>query len=87
MKKEGLKSFYKGLGAALIGTIASSGIYFWWYRFWKNVFFNYLKRKSLSDLDISVITFLAGFINSVITNPIWFINTRMSISKGKKSIF
>ena len=41
----------------------------------------------LSDLDISIITMLSGVINSVVSNPIWFVNTRMSLSKEEKSFF
>jgi len=40
----------------------------------------------LSDLDITIITGIAGCISACITNPIWFVNTRMAISKDKKSI-
>lgn len=29
---------------------------------------------------------LAGSINAFLTNPIWFLNTRMTISKEKKTI-
>jgi adenine nucleotide transporter 17 len=65
----------------------SFGIYFWWYRFWKNVYYKILKRKELSDFDISIITLLSGTINTFLTNPIWLINTQMSLSKDNKSLF
>ena len=67
----------------------SYGIYFWWYRFWKNFFYRVFNKKELSDLDISVITLIAGCINACATNPIWFINTRMTIAQGieRKSIY
>ena len=86
MKKEGILGFYKGLGTGLIGTVASFGIYFFWYRFFKNLFKHITGRDTFGDLDILIITVLSGVINSVLTNPIWFINTRMSTSKDKKSI-
>jgi len=79
-------SFYKGLSSALLGVVVSSGIYFWWYRFFKNIFKHVLKRSELSDLDISIITLLSGSINSLMTNPIWFINTRMTLSKEKRGL-
>ena len=65
----------------------SYGIYFWWYRFFKNFYKLFLKRNELSDLDITVITTIAGTLNSVLTSPIWFVNTRMAISKDKKGLF
>lgn len=77
---------YRGLGVGLIGTVVSYGIYFFWYRFLKNIFYHSLKRTELTDIDITVITMAAGCLNSFVTNPIWFVNTRMSISKEKKSI-
>ena len=83
-----MKGFYKGLTSGLAGTVLSYGIYFWWYRFWKNVFYSVFKKKELSDVDISIITLIAGLMNSVLTNPIWFLNTRMSVAKAgdKKGI-
>ena len=33
-----------------------------------------------------IITSISGVLNSIITSPIWFINTRMTISKEKKTI-
>lgn len=46
-----------------------------------------LDRKEFSDLDITIITFVSGLINSILTSPIWFINTRMAISSEKKGIW
>ncbi len=46
-----------------------------------------MNRNELSELDISIITLFSGSINSLLTNPIWFINTRMSISKDNKGLF
>ena len=53
----------------------------------KNFFYHVLKRKVLSDLDILIITAISGIINSCAANPIWFLNTRMSISKDDKSVW
>lgn len=84
--KEGIKGFYKGLGTGLIGTVVSFGIYFFWYRFFKNLCKHITGRGTFNDLEIMIITVLSGVINSICTNPIWFINTRMSIAKDQKSI-
>jgi hypothetical protein len=80
-------SLYKGLSTGLIGTVVSFAIYFFWYRLLKNTYYHVLKKKTLSDLDITIITGLSGVINSVLTNPIWFVNTRMTLASEKKSIF
>jgi adenine nucleotide transporter 17 len=86
ISKEGVRSLYKGLSTGLLGTVVSFGIYFFWYRLLKNLYYQVLRRKSLSDLDISVITLCSGVINSVLTNPIWFVNTRMTLATERKSV-
>ena len=64
---------------ALVGTIASYGIYFWWYRAFKNMFAAYLKRSKFNNFELTVITALAGSISSIFSNPIWMLNTRLTI--------
>ena len=66
--------------------MCSFAIYFFWYRLLKNTYYHIFRKKTLNDLDITVITFLSGVINSVLTNPIWFLNTRMTLAKDKKSL-
>lgn len=86
ISKEGYLTFYKGLQSGLIGTVVSFAIYFFWYRLLKNYFYHTLKRTTLGDLDITVITLLSGVINSILSNPIWFLNTRMTVAKEKKGL-
>ena len=81
LKEEGFFSMYKGLKMALLGTVFSYGIYFWWYRFLKNKFSLYLKRSKFSNREMMVITAMAGSIGSIFSNPIWMLNTRLVISK------
>lgn len=64
---------------ALLGTIASYGIYFWWYRFLKNKFSSILKRDKFTNLEMTIITALAGSMSSMFSNPIWMLNTRLAI--------
>jgi hypothetical protein len=45
VKEEGLSSFYKGLGMALIATVASFGSYFFCYRLLKNLITHSLALK------------------------------------------
>lgn len=77
---------YKGLSAGLLGTVISFATYFFWYRFLKNLFKYITGRNSFSNLDITIITFFSGVINSLLTNPIWFLNTRMALAKDGKSL-
>jgi hypothetical protein len=66
---------------ALVGTVASYGIYFWWYRALKNIFANMLKRNKFNNKEMTLITAIAGSIASVFANPIWMLNTRLTIQK------
>ena len=45
LKRDGISSFYKGLRMAVLGTVISSGSYFFCYRFWKNVWMQYSQKK------------------------------------------
>ena len=89
MKTEGPLTLYKGLSSGLIGVVLSFATYFYWYRLLKNFWYRVLGREELGDLDISLITFLSGMINAFLTNPIWLLNTRMSLApKGdQKTMF
>ena len=89
MKKEdGLKSFYKGLPMALIGTIASFGSYFFCYRLLKNIVLHRFKmtESQLLTKHIMPITALAGATSASFSNPFWLVNTRMTIAEKKKSM-
>ena len=76
VKKEGILSMYTGLSAALIGTVISYGIYFWWYRFLKNKFSLYTGRKSFTKGEVAIITMISGTLSSFLGNPIWMLNTK-----------
>ena len=53
----------------------------------KNTYYDFFKRKTLSDLDITIITLVSGVVNSILTNPIWFINREMTVAKEKKGLW
>ena len=81
IERDGIKSFYKGLQMALIATVASYGTYFFCYRAWKNIFTMMWKVKELEMRHIALLTAFSGSTASVIANPLWFVNTRMTIAK------
>jgi len=88
IKEEGMLSFYKGLKMALIGTIVSSGCYFFGYRLFKNMVTHKLgvKESEMTSRHIMLVTGLAGLASSIGTNPFWLVNTRMTLAKEKKSV-
>ena len=83
---EGLLAFYKGLNTCLFCTVVAYGLYFWWYRFFKRVWYDIFERETLSQMDIFATTTLASVIATFITHPMWFVNTRMTLSKGKRGV-
>ena len=89
IKTHGIRSFYKGLKMALIATVASYGIYFFCYRFWKNFFTKKYNIKEFQMKHIALITFFSGTTSTCFANPLWFINTRMTLAKqeDKKGMF
>jgi hypothetical protein len=81
IQDEGLWSLYKGISVAYIGIIITYGVYFFAYKYFKNL----LKKIGLkTDLIIeSMITsFLAACCSSISSNPVWLLNTR--IAKAEK---
>jgi adenine nucleotide transporter 17 len=88
LEKDGIVSFYKGLKMALIATVASYGIYFFCYRYWKNFLGSRYNIKNLETKHIALCTFLSGTTSTCLANPLWFVNTRLTLAKkeDKKGI-
>lgn len=85
IKKEGIFALYTGLSAALVGTIFSYGIYFWWYRYLKNKFTLYTGRRTFTKIELTIITAISGTLSSFLANPIWMINARMTVRKKEEA--
>jgi hypothetical protein len=82
VKTDGWKSFYKGLKMAIIATVFSSGSYFFLYNLLKKIILSF--TKTLTKRHIALMTAIAGALSSVITNPFWFLNTRLTLAKKEK---
>ena len=84
VRKDGFMSFYKGMSVALVGTVASFGGYFFFYRMLKNIVLHSFKMKEsqLTSKQIMLISALAGSTSSVLANPFWFLNTRMTLAQN-----
>lgn len=83
IKHEGPMALFKGLGPNLIGVAPSRAVYFSTYsqakRFW----------NSLLPPDSPVVhvcsASCAGFMASTLTNPIWFVKTRLQLDANKEN--
>ena len=79
VKTEGLGALYKGLAPNLVGVAPSRAIYFTIYTKTKN-FLGMLGPLSPSSPLVHMLSALtASFSTSSLTNPIWFVKTRLQL--------
>lgn len=94
IKTEGWGGLYIGLKPSLFGTVASLGLYYYFYQVFKNKAESIAiarKAKGLGDGNISMVTWLAvaavaGSLNVLLTNPIWVLVTRMQTAEVYKEV-
>ncbi|XP_074295563.1 peroxisomal nicotinamide adenine dinucleotide carrier-like [Silene latifolia] len=85
IKTEGWGGLYSGLKPSLFGTVASQGVYYYFYQVFKNKAESISaarKAKGLGDGNVGMMSWLAvaaaaGSLNVLLTNPIWVLVTRM----------
>ncbi|GIY64042.1 mitochondrial carrier protein Rim2 [Caerostris extrusa] len=79
IETEGAKALFKGLGPNLVGVAPSRAVYFCTYSHTKN-FFN---QRLTPDTPIVHICSAAsaGFVSCSLTNPIWFVKTRLQLDQ------
>ncbi|KAH9620205.1 hypothetical protein KSS87_016608 [Heliosperma pusillum] len=85
IKTEGWGGLYSGLKPSLFGTVASQGVYYYFYQVFKNKAESISaarKAKGLGDGNVGMMSWLAvaaaaGSLNVLMTNPIWVLVTRM----------
>ncbi|KAI8897901.1 mitochondrial carrier domain-containing protein [Globomyces pollinis-pini] len=75
-KKDGVLSFYRGISANLAGASLSWGLFFFWYSKMKTSMSNGDNDK-LSPIGHLSASATAGFLTTLVTNPIWVVKTRM----------
>lgn len=83
IETEGVSSLYTGISSALIGVGVSSAVYFFWYATLKQLMLNHSKLKTLDPLRNIAVASVAGVLNVFVTMPIWVVNTRMTLNRGK----
>jgi len=78
-QREGLRAFYKGLGATMLGYVPNWAVYFTTYQWSKKQFASYLssikyEHDVLTNLLASV---KAGAVSNIALAPVWTVRTRM----------
>ncbi|XP_066295891.1 solute carrier family 25 member 36-like isoform X2 [Branchiostoma lanceolatum] len=81
VENEGVLALFKGLGPNLVGVAPSRAIYFGTYAQAKKFFNRHLKYESSAVHMCSAMT--AGFTACTLTNPIWYVKTRLQLDQKK----
>jgi len=79
---EGKQALFKGLGANLIGVAPTRAIYFCTYSTAKKKLNQMMTPNS--HMVHMCAAGCAGFVASTVTNPIWFVKTRIQLNRDKK---
>ncbi|XP_043259228.1 mitochondrial carrier protein Rim2 [Colletes gigas] len=77
IETEGIRALFKGLGPNLVGVAPSRAIYFCAYSKSK-VAFNTILPPDTPIVHVCS-AFCAGFVACTLTNPIWFVKTRLQL--------
>ncbi|XP_035697097.1 solute carrier family 25 member 36-like isoform X2 [Branchiostoma floridae] len=81
VENEGVLALFKGLGPNLVGVAPSRAIYFGTYAQAKKFFNRHMKYES-SAVHMSS-AMCAGFTACTLTNPIWYVKTRLQLDQKK----
>ena len=83
VQQEGFLSLYKGLGPTLLGVTPSRAIYFSFYAKTKDLL-NKSGKLSPDSCPVHMISAaFASFVNHTVTNPLWFVKTRLQLDNRK----
>jgi solute carrier family 25 folate transporter 32 len=74
IRTEGPAGLYGGLTPSVVGNGVAWGAYFGMYRLFQT-------KDEFSSLDQTRAATIAGFITSVLTNPIWVVKSRMQLQR------
>lgn len=82
VETEGARALFKGLGPNLVGVAPSRAIYFATYSNSKNVLIDALPPDAPVSLTHILSAASAGFVSCTLTNPIWFVKTRLQLDEN-----
>ncbi|TDL29199.1 mitochondrial carrier [Rickenella mellea] len=80
IKREGVTGLYSGLNSSLLGIAVTNGVYYYFYERSRGII---LKTrgggKGLSAIESIIIGLIAGSATSIISNPIWVVQTSQTV--------
>ncbi|KAJ2393474.1 hypothetical protein GGI23_005034 [Coemansia sp. RSA 2559] len=83
LANEGLAGLFSGLESAIFGAAVTNGVYYYFFEAVKAAFERASKRKNMSTVESMVSGAVAGAMTCIITNPIWVVNTRLTVKQKK----
>lgn len=76
IKREGAFGLYSGLGSSLWGVAVTNGVYYYFYERSRGII---QKGKALSTAESILIGVIAGSATTIISNPIWVVQTSQAV--------
>ncbi|PAV20485.1 mitochondrial carrier [Pyrrhoderma noxium] len=80
IKREGVTGLYSGLESSLLGIAVTNGVYYYFYERSRDIVLkSRAGSKSLSTPESMLIGLIAGSATTIISNPIWVIQTSQTV--------
>lgn len=85
IKREGVSGLYSGLESALFGISITNFVYYYFYEGTRTMYENSKRASGNKTLNLSTVESIvagaiAGSATVALTNPIWVVNTRMTVN-------
>jgi adenine nucleotide transporter 17 len=84
-RQEGRAGLYAGYKSAMFGLAIFQGIYYYWYALFGLLFQGPNNMRELSAIGNLLVASLAGCMTATLTNPIWVVNTQMSVERKNRT--
>lgn len=88
-REEGIRTFFRGVHVAIVGSVCAWGVYMALYRWLSEVYASYrtkghdLRRSTVNTfLERSGLSILSSSISAVVCCPIWVLKTRMQLEEA-----
>ncbi|KAG1754012.1 mitochondrial carrier domain-containing protein [Suillus paluster] len=86
IKREGIVGLYSGLSPSLLGIAVTNGVYYYFYERSRGIILNSRQgNKALSVLESMLAGVIAGSATTIISNPIWVVQTSQAVGTVEPS--
>ncbi|KAI8321571.1 mitochondrial carrier [Martensiomyces pterosporus] len=84
LAQEGIAGLFSGLESAIFGAALTNGVYYYFFEAVKGTFERASKHKNMTTVESMISGAVAGAMTCIITNPIWVVNTRLTVKQKKQ---